>query len=52
MKNMKKTFVKAEGIKVDIKIKKTPAQKIRDYFNTPKWREMKKANLSVEYKPK
>jgi len=27
---------------VDIKIKKTPAQKIRDYFNTPKWRLLTK----------
>ena len=31
-------------------IKKTPAQKIRDYFNTLKWKEVKKANLSGKYK--
>ena len=24
-----------------IRMKKTPAQKIRDYFNAPKWRKLK-----------
>ena len=30
--------------------KKTPAQKIRDYFKKPRWEEVKKANSSGKYK--
>ena len=37
LKNMKKIFVKVEEIKGINTIKKTPAQKIRDYFKHPKW---------------
>ena len=32
--------------------KKTPAQKIRDYFKTPKWKRVEKAILSGKYKSK
>ena len=50
LKNMKKIFVKVEEIKVINNIKKTPAQKIRDYFKTPKWKAMKNRNLNGKYK--
>ena len=38
-----------EGVVV-VYNKKTPAQKIRDYFNTPKWKVVEKVNLSGKYK--
>ncbi len=47
---MKKIFVKVEEIRVIKNIKKTPAQKIRDYFKNPKWRLVKDRNLNGEYK--
>ena len=54
LKNMKKIFVKVEGIKVINNIKKTPEQKIRDYFKQPKWHALTKKQKKeyVEYKSK
>ena len=52
LKNMKKICVKVEEIKVINNIKKTPAQKIRDYFRRPKWAALtkKQEKQYVEYK--
>ena len=52
LKNMKKISVKVEEIKAINNIKKTPAQKIRDYFKNPKWRLIKDRILNGEYKSK